>query len=323
MKFGIDLGGSHVAIGLVDENSEIIEKRTYYMNDRRNVSLENYIVSSIVHGINEILQSTRYNLCQIESIGIATPGNPKDGYIKNVVNLGIKEFNITQKLREAFGSKELKINIQNDGKCAALAEKYKGSLKDYNDCVFLCIGTGIGGAAFFGGKFIRPIRNAGFEFGHMVINKNGEQCNCGNKGCFEVYCSKKKFKEQMQKILGITEYVGAADLTKAVEENMNNDDVKNLLEEYVDNLALGIANIINILEPEAISIGVSMSHYEKLIFGRLKEKIYRPPYSAKPYMPASLPGIHIPLWPAKSLHRCANTPRLRLKKGCGGRRLTT
>ena len=141
MKFGIDLGGSHVAIGLVDENSEIIEKRTYYMNNRKNVSLEDYIVSSIVHGVNEILQSTKYNLCQIESIGIATPGNPKDGYIKNVVNLGIKEFNIAQKLRESFGSKNLKINIQNDGKCAALAEKYKGSLKDYNDCVFLCIGT--------------------------------------------------------------------------------------------------------------------------------------------------------------------------------------
>lgn len=149
MKFGIDLGGSHVAIGLVDENSEIIEKRTYYMNDRKNVSLEDYIVSSIVHGVNEILQNTKYNLCQIESIGIATPGNPKDGYIKNVVNLGIKEFNITQKLREAFGSKDLKINLQNDGKCAALAEKYKGSLKEYNDCAFLCIGTGIGGAAFF------------------------------------------------------------------------------------------------------------------------------------------------------------------------------
>ena len=96
MKFGIDLGGSHVAIGLVDENSEIIEKRTYYMNDRKNVSLEDYIVTSIVHGVNEILQNTKYNLCQIESIGIATPGNPKDGYIKNIVNLGIKEFNITQ-----------------------------------------------------------------------------------------------------------------------------------------------------------------------------------------------------------------------------------
>ena len=77
----------------------------------------------------------------------------------------------------------------------------------------------------------------------------------------------------MQKILGITEYVGATDLTKAIEENMENSEVKNLLEDYVDNLALGIANIINILEPEAISIGGSMSHYEKLIFSRLREKI--------------------------------------------------
>lgn len=278
MKIGIDLGGSHVAIGLVDENSEIIEKRTFYMNDRKNVCLEDYIVSSIVHGVNEILQSTKYKLCQIESIGIATPGNPKEGYIKNVVNLGIKEFNIAQKLRESFGSKNLKINLQNDGKCAALAEKIKGSLKDYNDCVFLCIGTGIGGAAFFSGNFVKPIRNAGFEFGHMVIKKDGEQCNCGNKGCFEVYCSKKKFKEQMQKILGIQEYVGAAELTKAIEENIEKEDVKKLLEEYVDNLALGIANIINILEPEAISIGGSMSHYERLIFSRLREKIYNGEY---------------------------------------------
>ena len=136
------------------------------------------------------------------------------------------------------------------------------------------MGTGIGGAVFFDGKFIKPIRNAGFEFGHMIINKNGEQCNCGNKGCFEAYCSKKKFKEQMQKILGITEFVGAADLTKEIEENMGNSDVKNLLEEYVDNLALGIANILNILVTEAISIGGSMSNYEKFIFSRLREKIY-------------------------------------------------
>lgn len=84
MKIGIDLGGSHVAIGLVDDNYEIIEKRTYYMNDnnKKKVSLEDYIVNSIVHGINEILESTKYKLSQIESIGIATPGNPSAGCIK-------------------------------------------------------------------------------------------------------------------------------------------------------------------------------------------------------------------------------------------------
>lgn len=280
MKIGIDLGGSHVAIGLVDDNHEIIEKRTYYMNDKGTGTLENYILSSIVHGVNEILDSTGYRLSQIDSIGIATPGNPKDGCIRNVVNLGIKEFDIANKLTEALGGNTLNINIklENDGKCAALAEKFNGSLKEYDDCVFLCIGTGIGGAAFLNGKFLKPKRNSGFEFGHMIIKKDGERCNCGNNGCFEAYCSKKKFKDQMQKILGINEYIGASELTKIINENMKNEQVTKLLEEYVDNLAIGISNIINILEPEAISIGGSMSHYENLIFNRLREKIYSGEY---------------------------------------------
>ena len=277
MKIGIDLGGSHVAIGLVDDNYEIIEKRTYYMNARANEILENYILSSIVHGVNEILNSTGYKLNNIESIGIATPGNPKNGCIRNLVNLGIKEFNLSAKLKEALGGK-IEIKLENDGKCAALAEKFNGTLKEYDDCVFLCIGTGIGGAAFFNGKFLKPKRNSGFEFGHMIIKKNGEKCNCGNNGCFEVYCSKRKFKEQMQEILGIKEYVGASELTKAIEENMSDIKVSALLNEYIDNLAVGISNIINILEPEAISIGGSMSHYEQLIINRLREKIYSGKY---------------------------------------------
>lgn len=280
MKIGIDLGGSHIAIGLVNNNHEIVEKRTYYMNDKGMATLESYILSSIAHGINEILESTNIRLNEIESIGIATPGNPKDGYIKNVVNLGIKEFNIAEKLKSAFGESSFNVTIklENDGKCAALAEKYIGSLKEFNDCVFLCIGTGIGGAAFYNGKFVKPKRNSGFEFGHMIIKKDGEKCNCGNNGCFEAYCSKRKFKEKMQKILGIEEYIGASDLTKAINENSDNQQIKKLLEEYVENLAVGISNIINILEPEAISIGGSMSHYEELILDRLKEKIYNGEY---------------------------------------------
>ena len=82
----------------------------------------------------------------------------------------------------------------------------------------------------------------------------------------------------MQKILGINEYIGASELTKIINENMKNEQVTKLLEEYVDNLAIGISNIINILEPEAISIGGSMSHYENLIFNRLREKIYSGEY---------------------------------------------
>lgn len=276
MKFGIDLGGSHVAIGLVDDNHEIIEKRTYYMNDRGEQPLENYILSSIVTGINEILMSTKNTFEKIETIGIATPGNPKDGKIENVVNLGIKQFCVEESIRQAFGKsiEHVKINLANDGKCAGLAEKFCGSLKEYDDCIFLCIGTGIGGAVFLGGNFLKPKRNAGFEFGHMIIGKDENQkCKCGNTGCFEAYCSKLKFKSQMQEILGIKEYIGAKDLIAKVNENLENPAVKELLDEYVNNLAIGIANIINIFEPEAISIGGSMSHYDSLILNRLREKL--------------------------------------------------
>lgn len=271
MKIGIDLGGSHIAIGLVDDNLEIIEKRTYYMNDRKSQLLEDYIVSSIKDGIKAIIKSADIKLEEIEQIGIAVPGNPKNGCIKNVVNLQIEEFNIAERLSNTF--ENVPIKLENDGKCAAIAEKYNGALKEYKDCVFVCIGTGIGGAAFINDTFLKPIRNSGFEFGHMIIKKDGEKCKCGNNGCFEAYCSKIKFKEEMQKILKIDEYVGAKELTDKIEENLEKKAVKELLEEYIDNLAVGISNIINILEPEAICIGGSMSHYEDLILNKLREKI--------------------------------------------------
>ncbi len=275
MKIGIDLGGSHIAVGLVNDNYEIIQKKSYYMSENNSNSYENYIIESIVKGINEILLNEKLEMNQISAIGIATPGNPKDGCINNLFNLKIEKFNIVEELRKSFGENTLTVPIilENDGKCAGIAEKYKGNLKDYDDCVFICIGTGIGGAAFINNQFLKPKRNSGFEFGHMIIHKNGEQCNCGNKGCFEAYCSKRKFKEKMQEILGIQGYICARDLTKKINENMENEKVRILLDEYIDNLTIGISNIINILEPEAISIGGSMSSYEELIINRLKEKI--------------------------------------------------
>lgn len=279
MKIGIDLGGSHVAIGLIDDNYEIVEKRTYYMSNKNEETLENYILSCIVSGINEILNSTNFKLTQIESIGIATPGEPKGGIIKNAVNLGIKEFNIEEQLNKVLGqNSKIQIKIGNDAKCAALAEKHKGSLREYKDCVFLCIGTGIGGAAFMNNVFLKPARNSGFEFGHIIIKKDGKKCNCGNNGCFEAYCSKREFKKEMQRILGIEEYIGAKELTQKINENINNRQVKNLLEEYIENLEIGISNIINILEPQAICIGGSISHYDELILDKLRERIYNGKY---------------------------------------------
>lgn len=130
MKIGIDLGGSHIAIGLVDDNSEIVEKRTYYISEKKNQPIEDYIVDSIVKGINEILDSSSLKIKDITQIGIAAPGSPKDGHIKNAVNLGIEDFNIAQELNKKLSkNQDIPIKVINDGKSAALAEKTNRFIK--------------------------------------------------------------------------------------------------------------------------------------------------------------------------------------------------
>lgn len=276
MKIGIDLGGSHIAIGLVDDNYEIREKRTYYLSDRKGISTKNFIMNSIKKGILEICESNKIKEKEIEKIGIATPGNPKFGVIQNVVNLGIEDFNIQMSLEIYYDN--IEVNIANDGKCAALAEKKFGSLKEYDDSIFLCIGTGIGGAYFSNGELIMPKRNSGFEFGHMVIDKNGEKCACSNNGCFEVYCSKKKFKEKLLKELKVKDYISAHDLIPIVKENINKENIFKIIDEYVENMCIGLGNIINIFEPEVICIGGSLAHYEDLLFDKIRERLYNGKY---------------------------------------------
>ena len=120
-------------------------------------------------------------------IGIASPGTPKDGKITNIVNLGIKELDISTILKFKFN---IPVKVKNDAKCAAIAEMKYGALNSYQDAVFLCLGTGIGGAVLMGGKELEPIRNSGMELGHIVIEKNGivvqEIDNLNSKGQVKV-----------------------------------------------------------------------------------------------------------------------------------------
>ena len=115
-------------------------------------------------------------------------------------NLHIFDYDIKTKLEEKYGKT---VTVRNDGKCAALVEKTYGSLKDYDDALFLNIGTGIGGAAFLGGKLLEPKKYSGFEFGHMTLVKDGIECTCGKKGCFERYCSIKSLKARVVKTLNL------------------------------------------------------------------------------------------------------------------------
>ena len=242
MRIGIDLGGSHIGIGIID-NGKIICKKKIDISYEENIKekIERYIDTEI----NNILQ--KYD---IELIGIAAPGNPKDNKINNIVNLKIDELDLG-KILEKYN---IKIKTQNDAKAAAIAEKKYGALKDYKDSVFLCLGTGIGSAVFLNNELLKANKNPGFELGHMVIERNGIQCNCGKKGCFETYCSIKRFKINAQKILDMNEAT-SKEILNEITMNMDKKEIDLLISEYIDNLIIGLSNVIDIFEPEAIAIG--------------------------------------------------------------------
>lgn len=273
MKIGIDIGGSHVATGLVGKNGSLVSKESRDINisnikDEKRV--ENLLLEIIENEISTLLEKNDLTVGDISKIGVAVPGSPKRTYIRNLVNLHIKEFNLGEKLKDKY---KVNVNIKNDGKCAGLAEKKYGSLKKYSDCIFLCIGTGVGSAVFLDNELLESKQNPGFEFGHMVIEKNGRKCNCGKNGCFETYASMKRFKAEAIRTFKMNETTEAEEVQRFIRENINKKNVHEFVEEYLENVSVGLSNLITIFEPQAISFGGSFSYYCDIFLPILKEKL--------------------------------------------------
>lgn len=262
MKIGIDLGGSHIAIGLVDENGKIIEKV------EKNIKLNDNLISEIEPFIIENIMQFKL-LKPIEMIGIAIPGTVSNNKIVKAVNLGINDYNLASRLKEILN---IDVKLKNDAKCAALAEQKYGELNQYQDSIFLSIGTGVGGAVIFNGKLLEAKNVPGFEFSHIVIQKNGTLCNCGKRGCFETYASMKRLKEKISKEFNLNTIEGEK-IKNFILQNENNPTLKYIINNYIQDLAIGISNIINIFEPEAICLGGSFAYFEDIFIEPLKKAL--------------------------------------------------
>lgn len=262
MKIGIDIGGSHIGIGLVNENGEIIFKEEKYITETTNIEekIEDFI-------IEKVTQIPEYNA--IELIGIAVPGTVSENKIIKAVNLGIENYEIAKNLEEKL---HIKVKLRNDAKCSALAEQKYGELAGFENSVFLCIGTGIGGAVIYNGELLEAKGVPGFEFSHTIIQKNGKLCNCGKRGCFEVYASLKRFKEEVSNEFNLNTIDGDK-IRKFILQNAQDIRLKYMLNNYVQDLSIGISNIINIFEPEAICLGGSFAEYNDIFYEPLKKSL--------------------------------------------------
>lgn len=268
MKIGIDVGGSHIGLGIVDLDGNLLLKAEKDYDKHEN-NMSRIVLETIIELINEILEEKKIKATEIQSIGIAFPGTVSNGIVIKAENLGIENFKIVEELNKKI---DIPIHLENDAKCAAIAEKKYGSLKQYDDALFLIIGTGVGGAAFLNGELLKPKRYSGFEVGHMAISKDGPKCNCGRNGCFEVYSSVKRLKQKIQKEFNLPDIDGKR-IRQFMIENLEDENLSNIIDEYIDYLALGIANLINIFEPEAISIGGSFAYYKEILLKKLEENL--------------------------------------------------
>lgn len=184
--------------------------------------------------------------------------------------MNIDEIELVNPIKEKFNTKVL---LRNDAKCAALAEKKLGSIKKYDDVCFLTIGTGIGGAVFMEGKMLSPKVRSGFEIGHMVIDKSGKKCTCGKNGCFEALASMGRFKKEVKERLNLPSNITGKEIREVLEEKSNYEKTEDIIDKYINNLSIGLINLVEIFEPEVLAIGGGFVHYKKILMNKLNEKM--------------------------------------------------
>ena len=265
-KIGIDLGGTNIAVGVVDDNYNIIGKGERKTNAPRAAEL---ICDDIAAATFDAINAAKISIDEVESIGIGAPGsiNPKTGVIGFSNNLGFNNVPIVELLEKRLNKK---VYIDNDANAAALGEMVAGAGKGTENFVAITLGTGVGGGTIINGKMLLGSNFAGGEIGHTVIVHNGAQCTCGRKGCFEAYASAtgliRQTKEKMLENKNSEMWnIVDGDIDKVngrtAFDALRKGDAcgTEVVDTYCDYLACGITNIINVFQPDVLCIGGGVS----------------------------------------------------------------
>ncbi len=263
MKYyvGIDLGGTNIVAGVVDENYNIVTKASTKTNCPRP---EKEIADDMAKMALQAVENAGLTIEQIEWVGIGTPGiaNSATGIIEYSNNLGFKNTPMVKYIRETI---DKPVFIENDANAAAYGEFVAGAAKGAKNAVCITLGTGVGGGIIVDGKIYAGSNFAGAEIGHTVIEVDGAQCSCGRKGCFEAYSSATGLIRMTNE--AIAEHPDSA-MAKLGEKNgkvtartsfdaMKDGDeyAKVVVDKYIKYLAAGITNTINIFQPDVLCIG--------------------------------------------------------------------
>lgn len=284
---GIDLGGTNIATGIVSEDGAVLATKSVKTGAPRP---ENEIIADMACAVTDLLKEQKIDLAEVRSIGVGTPGSvdPISGTVLSACNLGFLQTPLVEKLSQYF---QQPILLDNDANCATLAEAMVGAGRGKSSVVMVTLGTGIGGGIVLNGVLYGGKNHFAGEFGHMILQANGEPCACGMRGCFEAYASAtafirdtKRAAEQNRESLLWTcaEQEGAFSGRTAFDAARRGDGTAQaVVERYIEYLSLGCVNIIRMLQPDALIIGGGISHEGDALFVPLRARVMELAYSSR------------------------------------------
>ena len=260
---GIDIGGTFVKCGIVDSDGSIIVKGKIPTGKDRAYQ---EIAKDIAAFVTELENQAGV---QTQAVGIGCPGtvDSETGVIIYSNNIAWENIPLGKELEKILNKPTY---ITNDANAAALGESFVGAGKEYNSSILITLGTGVGGGIVLDGKLFEGNGSAGAEIGHHVIRKNGKQCTCGRKGCFEAYSSATALMREARTRMAKNKDSMLWAVCNGNKQNVDgkmifdcakagDETAKNVVDWYVDYLAEGIANLANIFRPEAILLGGGVS----------------------------------------------------------------
>lgn len=278
LYIGIDLGGTGIKAGLVNEKGVILLKKSCPTLPERGYEA---VVHDMAQLCLRLIDESGRKVCEIHSIGVGIPGiwDPEKKLVPFCTNLGWHNVPLVELMQKEI---DLPVFVANDASVAGLAESVAGVSAGTKSSVFITLGTGVGGGVILNGKLFIGAHGVGTEIGHMITVAGGEQCTCGNRGCWERYTSAtaiiregRKFAQAhpesalFRSVGGDLEKIEARtviDLAKAGDA-----DCERLFDNYVYHLAVGLANLVNVYDPEVIAIGGGVSHAGAFLLDKINE----------------------------------------------------
>ena len=284
-KIGIDLGGTNIAVGIVNEKGAIIAKKSVKTGSQR--PFED-IVKDMADCTISVLSDNNISLGDVVHIGIGAPGSidTLNGIIVYANNFKYGENVPMAKLLQKYINKP--VYIGNDANVAALGEVISGAAKGLKNAIMITLGTGVGGGIVINGKIYEGQYSAGAELGHIMLIQDGEQCTCGRKGCWEAYASATALIRQtaaamkehpdslMNKLTDLNNVSGRTAFDAARKGDKAGQEV---VDKYIKYIAEGLIDMINIFRPEVLIIGGGICNEGDYLLKPMREYINKNVYA--------------------------------------------